>query len=151
MFDALKTIRQAEGIPALYRGMTATLAGAAPYTGLKFAAYDSLKSLAATSMDREVVDLPGWVNSGAGAGAGFFALTLVYPFDVIRRRMQTHQGGSKYPSVFAAFRIIAHDEGIQRGLYRGLTLNYLKTLPNVAIYLSLYDFLKKQMYGPEVL
>jgi hypothetical protein len=28
------------------------------------------------------------------------------------------------------------------GLYRGLSLNYLKTMPNVAIYMSLYDFLK---------
>jgi hypothetical protein len=30
----------------------------------------------------------------------------------------------------------------RRGLYRGLSLNYLKTMPNVAIYMSLYDFLK---------
>ena len=32
------------------------------------------------------------------------------------------------------------DEYYQRnGLYRGLSLNYLKTMPNVAIYMSLYD------------
>ena len=31
---------------------------------------------------------------------------------------------------------------MRRGLYRGLTLNYIKTVPNVAIYMSLYDLVK---------
>ena len=31
---------------------------------------------------------------------------------------------------------------MRNGLYRGLTLNYLKTMPNVAIYMSLYDIVK---------
>jgi len=34
------------------------------------------------------------------------------------------------------------EEGVRRGLYRGLTLNYIKTVPNVAIYMSLYDLVK---------
>lgn len=29
-----------------------------------------------------------------------------------------------------------------QGLYRGLTLNYIKTVPNVAIYMSLYDVVR---------
>ena len=33
------------------------------------------------------------------------------------------------------------------GLYRGLSLNWLKTMPNVAIYMSLYDILKLQLRG----
>lgn len=36
MMDALVTIGKTEGRPSLYRGMAATIAGAAPYTGLKF-------------------------------------------------------------------------------------------------------------------
>ena len=35
----------------------------------------------------------------------------------------------------------------RRGLYRGLSLNYLKTMPNVAIYMSLYDFFKHRLVG----
>ena len=47
MLDAIVTIGKAEGRPSLYRGMAATIAGAAPYTGLKFMVYESLKEMGA--------------------------------------------------------------------------------------------------------
>ena len=96
-------------------------------------------------LDIKEQELPGWVRVSSGAVAGLLALTCVYPFDVIRRRMQTHQGGAKYPSVLAAFQTIYKHEGLKAGLYRGLSLNYMKTLPNVAIYMSLYDYVKKKL------
>ena len=43
MGDALVMIAKEEGSVALYRGMAATMMGAAPYTGLKFGFYESLK------------------------------------------------------------------------------------------------------------
>ena len=43
--NALATIAQTEGIRGLYRGVSATLGGVAPYTGLKFAAYGQSKAL----------------------------------------------------------------------------------------------------------
>ena len=67
----------------------------------------------------------------------------MYPFDVVRRRFQTHPGPEPYAdSVLSAFRHIFKTEGAKRGLYRGLSLNYIKTIPNVAIYMSLYDVIK---------
>jgi hypothetical protein len=45
LFDALLTVGRTEGAVALYRGLAATVAGAAPYTGLKFAGYEALKRL----------------------------------------------------------------------------------------------------------
>lgn len=42
------------------------------------------------------------------------AQTVVYPFDVIRRRSQTHTGpGKAYKSVYGAFSTIAREEGIR--------------------------------------
>lgn len=70
----------------------------------------------------------------------------MYPFDVIRRRNQTHRGPTnRYSSVFNALITIARDEGVKNGLYRGLSLNFIKTLPNVAIYMSLYDIIKRKI------
>ena len=112
-----------------------------------------------------------WQRVTAGAVAGLMAQTAIYPLDVVRRRMQTHEGsGAAYRSPLHALRTIAREEGVRRGLYRGLTLNYLKTMcaaarssrapailtreptprlferigrrPNVAIYMSLYDIIK---------
>ena len=36
---------------------------------------------------------------------------------------------------------------MRRGLYKGLSLNYLKTAPNTALYLSLYDFFKSYSFN----
>ena len=91
-------------------------------------------------------DLRAWQRVGAGAVAGLMAQTAIYPLDVVRRRMQTHEGrGQLYRSPLRALRTIAREEGVRRGLYRGLSLTYLKTMPDVAIYMSLYDILKLQL------
>ena len=84
-----------------------------------------------------------WQRVTAGAVAGLMAQTAIYPLDVVRRRSQTHRGATPlYSSPLHALRTIAAEEGIARGLYRGLTINWLKTAPNVAIYMSLYDIVK---------
>eukprot|EP00041_Stephanoeca_diplocostata_P020880 m.477605 g.477605 ORF g.477605 m.477605 type:complete len:300 (+) comp21688_c1_seq25:385-1284(+) len=151
MFDALVTVGRTEGTAALYRGLSATVGGAAPYTGLKFCAYEALKRTAASILHVDEQDLPSTARVGAGAMAGLMALTAVYPFDVIRRRMQTHAGGARYSSLWNAFTTILNQEGIRKGLYRGLSLNYIKTLPNVAIYLSLYDFVMLHLSASKTL
>ena len=89
-------------------------------------------------------DLRPWQRLSAGLLAGCAAQTAVYPIDVIRRRMQT-SSTVLYTSTYDALRTIARQEGIVNGLYRGLGLNYLKTMPNVAIYMSLYDIVKLQL------
>lgn len=143
--DALTRIPKEEGWRSCYRGMGATLIGVAPYTGLKFATYEGGKQFFKEYLDIEERDLTGPMRICAGSSAGLIALTFVYPFDVIRRRMQTHRGGKAYPSVLAALKTIFREEGVRRGLYKGLTLNYLKTLPNVALYMTVYDYIKYRM------
>eukprot|EP00123_Amoebidium_parasiticum_P010857 comp20364_c0_seq1/m.25723 comp20364_c0_seq1/g.25723 ORF comp20364_c0_seq1/g.25723 comp20364_c0_seq1/m.25723 type:complete len:298 (-) comp20364_c0_seq1:322-1215(-) len=146
MVNALVEIPKREGFRALYQGMSATMMGVAPYAGLKFATYEAMKSVCCTVTGKEEKDLPAPIRFGSGAAAGVVAQTVVYPFDVIRRRTQTHTGAKPlYNSVLDAFRTIIREEGIRKGLYRGLTLNFLKTMPNVAIYMSVYDYLKIQL------
>jgi hypothetical protein len=60
--------------------------------------------------------------------------------------MQVAQAGAApYSSPIGALSTIAREEGVTRGLYRGLALNYLKAAPSVAIYLTLYDFVKNSV------
>lgn len=145
--DALVSIARQEGVLALYKGMGTTLIGAVPYQGLKFGAYEVMKKFLRSALDVEEEDLSATMRVGSGAFAGLCAQTLVYPFDVIRRRNQAHTGkGSRYKSPVDGFRTIAREEGIKKGLYRGLTLNFLKSIPNVAIYMSLFDYIKMKMF-----
>jgi solute carrier family 25 protein 42 len=99
------------------------MTGVAPYAGLKFGIYDGLKAALQTYTGKSEGELPWYVRVGSGSFAGLVAYTLVYPFDVVRRRMQT---GTMYSGVAGAFTTIAREEGIVRGLFRGLSLNYLK-------------------------
>ena len=136
-FECLIGLPRDKGISYLYRGIGATMCGVAPYSGIKFFIYDVLKSVVPSEMGGSVT---------AGACAGIIAQTFVYPFDVIRRRHQTHDAAKElYSSTFNALKDIYQKEGLTRGLYRGLSLNYIKTAPNTALYLSLYDVFKAWM------
>jgi len=145
--DCLRKTAAHEGASALYKGIGPAMLGVAPYAGIKFAAYEMGKTAAGQMLGCSEEGLPAQVRVGCGAAAGLVAQTAVYPADVVRRRMQTHFGRNDppYSSTFQALVRIAREEGVRKGLYRGLTLNYIKTLPNVAIYMSLYDYLKKQL------
>ena len=144
MLEAVSTIARDRGVGALYSGVTATCVGVAPYAGLKFLSYEALKTVAGGIFGLEEAQLKPWQRVSSGMLAGMLAQTFVYPLDVIRRRMQT-SSGVLYSSTWDAISTIARTEGIRNGLYRGLTLNYLKTMPNVAIYMSLYDIVKLQL------
>ena len=126
-----------------YSGISATLLGVAPYAGLKFGSYEALKGLLGRAFGLDEAQLRPWQRVCAGAVAGLAAQTVVYPLDLVRRRMQMHDGRlPRYSSPLDAVLTIWREEGLRLGLYRGLSLNYLKTLPNVAIYMSLYDIAK---------
>lgn len=43
IWDAVRTIVRTEGVRALYKGLTPTLIGIAPYTAINFSTYDLLK------------------------------------------------------------------------------------------------------------
>ena len=126
MGEALVSIYRERGALALYSGVTATCFGVAPYAGLKFASYEGLKAALGSIFAVREEDLRPWQRLSSGLLAGMFAQTLIYPIDVVRRRMQTSKT-VLYTSTLDALSTIARQEGIRNGLYRGLMLNYLKT------------------------
>lgn len=64
-----------------------------------------------------------------GAIAGAVAQTLSYPFDVVRRRLQTATVLNPHESnlsIICLFLRIWEREGFRKGFYKGLSLNWIK-------------------------
>lgn len=81
---AIEIVRTEGGLTGLYRGLVPTAVGVAPYVGLNFSTYELL---------RGYVTPPGKETAvrklTCGALAGTISQTITYPFDVLRRKMQT--------------------------------------------------------------
>lgn len=73
----LKTMYQTEGgIPALYRGIIPTVAGVAPYVGLNFMVYESVRQYFTPVGEKNPSNIG---KLGAGAISGAVAQTCTYP------------------------------------------------------------------------
>ncbi|CAD7940140.1 unnamed protein product [Amoebophrya sp. A25] len=146
-----------EGFRSLFRGLRPTLIGIVPYAGLSFGIYENLKTLLPDSTtsrptaagEGEIeTSLPEWqvlsLRLGAGAAAGLVAQSLTYPLDITRRRMQVMPAGT-FRNELDAIRKIWSNEGLRRGLFKGLSMNYLKGPISVAISFNVNDLMKKWM------
>ncbi|KJE90615.1 EF-hand domain-containing protein, variant [Capsaspora owczarzaki ATCC 30864] len=151
IYDCLRTIlREEGGARGLFRGLSPTLMGVAPYVALNFTVYESIKRWLLDQMQVKELSVP--VRLLCGALAGATAQSITYPFDVIRRRMQMKgcSGPSfAYTSTLNAFTTIIRVEGV-RGLYKGMVPNCLKVAPSMSISFVMYEFCKKLLFGGEV-
>ncbi|XP_029286345.1 mitochondrial coenzyme A transporter SLC25A42-like [Cottoperca gobio] len=131
-------ISQEEGVRTLYRGFTPTIMGVIPYAGITFFTYETLKKLH-TEKTKRPQPYPH-ERLAFGACAGLIGQSASYPLDVVRRRMQTAGvTGSSYGTILGTMREIIKNEGVIRGLYKGLSMNWLKGPIAVGISLSTFD------------
>ncbi|XP_076583251.1 mitochondrial coenzyme A transporter SLC25A42-like [Chaetodon auriga] len=131
-------ISQEEGVKTLYRGFTPTILGVIPYAGITFFTYETLKKLH-TEKTKRSQPYP-YERLAFGACAGLIGQSASYPLDVVRRRMQTAGvTGSCYSTIVGTMREIVTQEGVVRGLYKGLSMNWLKGPIAVGISLTTFD------------
>ncbi|XP_034737203.1 mitochondrial coenzyme A transporter SLC25A42-like [Etheostoma cragini] len=131
-------ISQEEGVRTLYRGFTPTIMGVIPYAGITFFTYETLKKLH-TEKTKRPQPYPH-ERLAFGACAGLIGQSASYPLDVVRRRMQTAGvTGSSYGTILGTMREIVTQEGFVRGLYKGLSMNWIKGPIAVGISLTTFD------------
>jgi hypothetical protein len=122
----------------LYKGIRMSIIGFTPYTALNFMFYNEYKNLF------NKYNLDSYSSLLSGGLAGVSALSITYPTDLIRRRLQI-QGFDpnvpKYNGILDCARKIITTEGII-GLYSGLWISYLKAFPSVAIQFWSFEFIK---------
>jgi len=79
-----------------------------------------------------------------GAISGLIGQTASYPFDVVRRRLQTAvviRPNDVSLGAIATARKIIREEGITGGLYKGVTMNWLKGPISVGVSFMTFDTL----------
>ncbi len=131
------------GIRALYRGLSPTVSGIAPYVALNFTVYEGLKAF----MEAKQIPLDVEKKLFCGGVSGAIAQTFTYPFDVIRRRMQmtnSPESTFKYSGSFDAVYQIIRNEGF-KALFKGMLPNYIKVIPAISISFVTFEFVRKKM------
>ncbi|XP_076073986.1 solute carrier family 25 member 16-like [Mytilus galloprovincialis] len=148
-----------DGIMGLYRGMTPTLLGMIPYAGTTFFSFETLKGMCVDyfpdlfgkpcpqDTGGIVLTIPG--KSLCGGLAGLIGQTVSYPFDVVKRKIQlsemlpeSHKYNVRWYRIFF---IVYKEHGISKGLYRGMSINYIRIIPMQATVFTVYEQLKQWM------
>ncbi|KAH9980194.1 mitochondrial NAD transporter [Lactifluus volemus] len=134
--DAAITIYRSEGIRAFYRGFIPSLLGIA-HVAVQFPLYEKLKIIA----KRHSSDRPLSVHAilFCSAVAKMTASVATYPHEVVRTRLQAQRrlllpsgAPRKRSGIIRTTGKIIHFEG-WRGLYKGLSVNLIRTVPNSAV------------------
>ncbi|ERM99140.1 graves disease carrier protein [Amborella trichopoda] len=145
ILDCISKIYGEAGIRGLYRGAAPSLYGIFPYAGLKFYFYEKMKSQVPQEHKKDIL-----VNLVCGSVAGLLGQTLTYPLDVVRRQMQVQtlsDGEGAVKGTMESLVTIVQKQGWKQ-LFSGLSINYMKVVPSVAIGFTVYDGMKSWMRVP---
>ncbi|XP_038221376.1 mitochondrial coenzyme A transporter SLC25A42-like [Zerene cesonia] len=136
---ALKFLEQScrtEGVMALWRGNSATMARIVPYAAIQFTAHEQWKRLLGVDSPQTAQASPLRLLA-AGSLAGVTSQSATYPLDLARARMAVAQ----YTSLRAVFAHAVRHEGL-RTLYRGYPATVLGVIPYAGVSFFTYDSLK---------
>lgn len=138
---ACKICRQ-EGMKSFYRGYVPNILGIIPYAGIDLAVYETLKRVYITK--HSPGEEPGiFILLACGTTSSTCGQLASYPLALVRTKLQAKvipKGGSD--SMIDLFKTIIETEGL-RGLYRGITPNFLKVAPAVSISYVVYEHVRK--------
>ncbi|KAM4709917.1 mitochondrial coenzyme A transporter SLC25A42 [Discoglossus pictus] len=127
-----------EGLKTLYRGFAPTILGVIPYAGISFFTYETLKKIHLEHSGR--TQPYTFERLMFGACAGLLGQSASYPLDVVRRRMQTAGvTGHTYSTILGTMYEVVSEEGVIRGLYKGLSMNWVKGPIAVGISFTTFD------------
>jgi solute carrier family 25 phosphate transporter 23/24/25/41 len=140
IYHGMKSIYQDGGIKAFWRGNLTNVLKVVPESSLFFALFESFKFF--YSGDRSKVRIsPRFRDCVYSAtSAGFITTIVMYPMETIKARWMSSLSGT-YQSVGDCIRKTLQNDG-WTGLYKGLTVQLLGTVPYAGINLTIFEMSK---------
>ncbi|WFC99718.1 mitochondrial FAD carrier protein flx1 [Malassezia yamatoensis] len=150
LIDGLVRTTREEGLRGLYKGVGLAVIGVSN-GAVQFMAYEQLKQWRCKQQLNRTTDLHHYsrgeldqvklsnteytILSGA---AKLFAITLTYPYQVVRARVQTQAVAHRYPNAWVCMQRTFREEGL-RGFYRGFATNAIRILPSTCVTFVAYE------------
>lgn len=131
-----------------YQGFLPTILGIIPYAGVSFFIFELSKQYLRKLNNS--YDLSSIQIFTSGLLAGAMGQTVAYPFDVIRRRMQLYRITEHLPErhynsgIKNAIKSIIKTHGWMKGVFSGLSINYMKVAPASGVSFLVYETLKNK-------
>lgn len=156
--DAFSSMVRKEGPQALFKGLTPTLGQIAPHAGIQFFVYklftdNILNKISLFERKSSSVKSTFSGNLIAGSIAGFVAKTAIYPFDLVKKRLQI-QGFQQHRSGFGkqiycrgllhCIKLTITEEGFL-ALYKGYGPSMIKCILVTALHFAMYDEIKHML------
>ena len=146
-WQASRLLYREGGVPTFYRGITAACLAVAPQSGLQFGLYSLATNLLASfvtktdlSLGEDIITVQGSLVCGALAGVA--TKTILYPLDVVKKRLQVsgwsegRAGLGETPQYFSmrdcVVKIVRQEGG--RALYKGFTPALIKAVSTTSIH-----------------
>jgi hypothetical protein len=158
ILDAILKIHKTEGLRGFYAGIFPTLLVAVPNFAISYSVYGSLKeymmddelfyNLRKIDADSGEPRLGFGLTVACGAASGILATVFTFPMDTIRRRMQVqtlHVPEHLRMTSRQQLYHLVHKEGLT-SLYRGLTPEIIKVIPQVGTMFVVYEYAKQVMF-----
>ena len=130
-YDTLRStfvsVYKQEGLRSFWNGFVPTVMGIIPYAGTSFFVYETAKKHHSDMYPG--AEFTVGYRLAAGAAAGACGQSLTYPLDVVKRRMQTDGAGGtgyRYKNLVRTVLYIWRTEGLRKGLFKGLSINFIK-------------------------
>lgn len=134
----IRNVYRSNGVFGFFNGASVGMFYVALSTGLSFGSYSFIINHYDPSyfpVINSFIDQAGGITSVAGLSAGIISKTLVYPLDLLKRRLQMSWGSGMLDTL----QTVLKTNGVM-GLYRGLLPALLKSAPATGISLYCYEF-----------
>mmetsp|Transcript_208 Transcript_208/g.546 ORF Transcript_208/g.546 Transcript_208/m.546 type:complete len:352 (+) Transcript_208:353-1408(+) len=144
-FDAVHKIVSSHGFSGLYRGMCVTWWREVPAFGLYFSTYDYIKDMGNQLFADGKGDVKDWhawgASAFAGGTSGCFTWLIIYPFDIIKTRIQTAPWHTPQADlkIVNITRALIRENG-WRFMFRGLGVTLVRAFPVNATVFPVYEF-----------